>query len=335
MFRARASRIPARVALAAILLLTSAVPVSANIDTVITTSSPQVVTVGLPVAYPVSVTNIGKSTLNNVSITGVADPALEYLFALPEGACSETEPVCELGQLASGTVVPEIIFYFTAPEIPGDYDFKVVTTVSEGDRDNSDGNANNQDTFESNIVTTSVVLSSPDFVSGHSVPGIRIFTTGGIDCARLGLPSGCEPGTGPLGGANQHGTRVKVPINGEVTVADLPPLHPDAVCPAEIAASCFGWGSSFSVADGAVIPGGIEVTMRWDLSELPKGMTSKKLRIAHLLENGDFDPVKDTCVLAGGVPTNMPCISVAPFALRDKDIQATFFVASNRVSRGY
>ncbi len=90
-----------------------------------------------------------------------------------------------------------------------------------------------------------------------------------------------------------------------------------------------------SVADGVAIPGGIEVTMRWDVSQLPKGMTARKLRIAHLLGDGMYKQVKDACVFAGGVPTNMPCISVAPFTLRDKDIQATFYLASNRVSRGY
>ena len=31
----------------------------------------------------------------------------------------------------------------------------------------------------------------------------------------------------------------------------------------------------------------------------------------------------------------MPCFEVAPFKLADKDIQATFWLASNRVSRGY
>ncbi len=56
---------------------------------------------------------------------------------------------------------------------------------------------------------------------------------------------------------------------------------------------------------------------------------------AHLLGNGDYEPVKVACAFDGGVPTNMPCISVKPFTLRDKDIQATFYLASNRVSRGY
>jgi hypothetical protein len=31
----------------------------------------------------------------------------------------------------------------------------------------------------------------------------------------------------------------------------------------------------------------------------------------------------------------MPCFEVAPHKLADKDLQATFWLASNRVSRGY
>ncbi len=127
-----------------------------------------------------------------------------------------------------------------------------------------------------------------------------------------------------------------VPRNAEVTVADLPPTDPQVACPTAIAATCFGWGSSLSVAQGATIEGGILVTMRWDLSELPSGMTPKKLRIAHLLGGQLWEPVSAACTYnQAGAPTNIPCISVAPFKLADKDIQASFYLASNRVSRGY
>jgi hypothetical protein len=128
---------------------------------------------------------------------------------------------------------------------------------------------------------------------------------------------------------------VTVPSNAEVTVADLPPNDPAVACPTTIAATCFGWGSSLSVAQGATVPGGILVTMRWDISELPKGMTPQKLRIAHLLGGQDFEAVNAACVYAAGVPTNIPCIAVAPYRLADKDIQASFYLLFNRVSRGY
>ena len=76
--------------------------------------------------------------------------------------------------------------------------------------------------------------------------------------------------------------------------------------------------------------------MRWDYTELPNGMTYQKLRVAHLLTATTFEQVTGTCSFnLAGVPTNMPCFEVAPFKLADRDIQATFWLASNRVSRGY
>ena len=349
MSRARASRVAARAAILFVLLLTSIIPVSAAYNVQFTVaSSPFVVTVGLPVAYPVTVTNGGGNTLNHVTVFGQLDPAFTFLpqLTVPDAFCSDTEPRCDFDQVRPGQPAPQAIFYYAAPATVSDpvngdtYNFTGLARVSQGSND--DQNPGNSDSFTSPPVVTKVVPTSPNLVSGHSVPGIRTFTTGGLDCALLGLPANCEAGTVALGSGNPHGTRVTVPSNAEVTVADLPPLlpnmapNPAVACPTAIAATCFGWGSSLSVANGATIPGGIRVTMRWDLSELPSGMTDKKLRVAHLLTATTFEQVTGKCSFnQAGVPTNMPCFEVAPFKLADKDIQATFWLASNRVSRGY
>ena len=321
--------------------MTSVVPASAAYNVQFTVaSSPFVVTVGLPVAYPVTITNSGGNILNHVTVTGSLDPAFTFLpqLTVPDAFCSDTEPRCDFDQIRPDQSTPQAIFYYTAPAtVPtggATYTFSALARVSQGSND--DQNPGNSDSFPSPGVTTNVVATSPDLISGHSVPGIRTFTTGGLDCARLGLPANCEPGTAALDTVNQHGTRVTVPRNAEVTVADLPPGDSEIACPTEIAATCFGWGSSLKVAGGLPIEGGILVTMRWDLSELPKGMTEKKIRIAHLLGGQLWEPVSAACTYnLAGVPTNMPCISVAPFRLADKDIQASFYLASNRVSRGY
>ena len=338
MTRSRASRLSVRALLVSALLLTTALPVSAaNQISVTTVSSPFVVTSGMPVAYPVTVRNNGTSTVNHITVTAQLDAAFDYLFATPSAACSQDVPVCDFDQIGGGSATPEVIFYFKAPTVTtgeSSYVFKAEAELGEGGNDNA--NAAHDDTFFSPSITTTVRAVSPDFVSAHSVPGIRSFTTGGIDCALLGQPANCEAGTQALGVNNPHGTRVRVPINAEVKLEDLPPGSAAAACPAAIAATCFGWASSLSVAGGAPIPGGIEVTMRWDYSELPSGMTARKLRIAHLTGANTFVQVKDPCTFNGaGVPTNMPCVSVAPFKLADRDIQATFYLPSNRVTRGY
>jgi hypothetical protein len=342
MFSARAFRIPTRAALVGILLATSIAPVSGGSPTVTvtTTASPTSVTVDHAIGYIVKVANEGNNTLNHATLTGemqtLAGQPMNlfgylgaYTGAELASGCSQppaTAATCDFGQLPARTSAPDVTFYYQAPGLvhAGAYNFLPVVTVGEGGNDS--GSASHVDTFPNPPapIRTEVLDTQQDLVRGHAILGFREFNTG-IDSITIDNP---------------HGTKVRIPTaNAEVTVKDLDPDDPEfaaeMACPAEIAATCFGWGSSLSVADGATVPGGIQVTMRWDASELPKGMTAKKLRIAHLLGNGDYEQVRDACVFAGGVPTNMPCISVAPFTLRDKDIQATFYLASNRVSRGY
>ena len=317
MSRARASRPSARAALVAIFLLASAVPASAAGPGVVvtTTASPVQVTVGRPIAYVITVTNNTNNVLKYAGISGETSPVeLDYILSDP-ATCSQSGPSCVFDNLPAGATATAV-FVFEAPAVPGSFNF---TALSDFDGDTTNPNATHNDTIEG-VVQTNVLAESPNLVMGYSVPGIREFTTGLLN----------------LDGINQHGTTVNVPVNAEVTVADLPPGHPDATCPLAIAATCFGWASSLSVANGAVIPGGIQVTMRWDFSELPKGMTPQKLRIAHLLGNNQFVQVKDACVYnAQVVPTNMPCIAVAPYRLGDKDIQAIIYLAFNRLVKGF
>ncbi len=338
MFPARAFRLPTRVSLIGILLATSITPVSGGSPTVTvtTTASPTSVTVDHAIGYIVKVANEGRNTLNRATLTGemqtpdgAASNLFEYLGAFTganrASACSQppvTAAVCDFGQLAARTSAPDVTFYYRAPGPvhAGTYNFLPIVHVGEGGNDS--GGASHVDTFPNPPapIVTQVLATQQDLVRGHAILDDREFTTG-IDSVTIGNP---------------HGTKVRIPsANAEVSVEDLAPNDAAVACPAEIAATCFGWGSSLSVASGVAILGGIEVTMRWDVSQLPKGMTARKLRIAHLLGDGMYEQVKDACVFAGGVPTNMPCISVAPFTLRDKDIQATFYLASNRVSRGY
>lgn len=335
MFRARASRLPARAALVLSLLLTSAMPAAAASPdvSVETTATPTSVTVGHAIGYIVNVANDGGNTLNHVTLTGeiqtqAGEPsdAFEYLGAFtgstraPE--CSQppaTDALCDFGQLPANTPAPEITFYYVAPDAAATYFFVPTAHVSEGGTDS--GNASHVDTFPNPPapIETQVLPVEQDRVRGHAILGMRTFTTG-LDT---------------LGTGNPHGTTVNIPSAvAEVTVRDLLSTDAEVQCPAELT-TCFGQGSAIDVGDGGTIAGGIKVTMRWDVSELPKGMTEKKIRIAHLLGGQLWEPVSAQCTFVGGVPQNMPCLDGAPIKLADKDIQATFYLASNRVSRGY
>ena len=346
MVHSRASRIAVRLALAMGFALAAITPVAAappvadyNISAIVATSSPSVATVGKPVAFPVTVKNTGKNTLNSIVVTGQAPAGFTFLSSTPPvvapstDGCSQTTPVCTFRQLTSGKSLPPIVFYYRATVVGTDFPFTVEVTVSEGGKDNSDGTANTIDTFTSNEINTVVRALDVDFVAGHSLAGGRSFSTGGIDCAGAGLPSTCNDTAIALGEGNRHGTAVTVPVNAEVTASDVGPNAPGAACPSAI--TCFGYGSSLSIANGANITGGIVVTMRWDLTDLPNGMTPDKLEVIHLFGttvNGKtYALITDPC--ASGTDTH--CFVVMPFKLADKDIQATFRLPFNGVSKGW
>lgn len=332
MSRRRPTLFAIRLALAGALLLGTSVPASASsIEAVVTTSSPLAVTVGKPVAYPVTVQNDGKNTLNFVRVNGIAPAGFTYLGATPATICSQTTATCNVGQLASLQFAPPIVFYYRVPMTAGDYAYRVEVVVAEGGKDNSDGTSQNQDTFGSNTIPTQVRAYDPDFVGGHSVEGTRVFSTGGIDCAAAGLPAACNDTTVAVDALNPHGTAVRVGVNAEVTARDVPPAND---CPAGIT-TCFGSGSHLSVAYGAPVPGGIEVTMRWDYSELPNGMNAKKLRVIHLfdapVDGASYALITQAC--SATVTTH--CFTVMPFKLSDRDLQATFRLPFNGVSKGW
>jgi uncharacterized repeat protein (TIGR01451 family) len=335
MVHSRASHVGLRLALAMGLTLAITTPVAGGeITATVVTSSPLAVTAGKPVAFPVTVQNSGRSTLNSIVVTGQAAASFTYLSSTPTSACSQAQPVCTFRQLRAGASLPTITFYYRVPTAAGAYPFKVKVDVAEGGKDNSDDTANNIDTFFSPTVTTNVRNFDDDFVAGHSLPGTRSFSTGGVDCTGAGLPPNCNDAVFPLGMGNPHGTAVTLPVNAEVTASDVGPAVGN--CPPAVT-TCFGHGSQLSIANGADISGGILVTMRWDETDLPNGMTPGKLNVIHLFDPGKvfkgktYALITDLCTSS----TQTHCFVVEPFKLGDKDIQATFRLPFNGVSKGW
>lgn len=331
MHRFRAQQPAMRLVLALGMALSLSTPVSAgaaSVSVAVAVSSPVTVTVGRHVAYPVHVRNTGPNTLNAVSVTGTTPAGFTYAGATPSH-CDQFVPSCALGQLASGSDEQIVTFYFlVGGEVPRTAQFQAVVYTAEGTTDNSDDQANNQDRWPSNIITTDVVAIQDDFVSGHGILGLN-----GIHDPLLS--------TGlAVSSANPHGTAVEVRRNAEVTIADLPPtaLGP---CPPGYP-TCFGWGSSLDVGtdeDGIAeeFPEGIVVTMRWDSSQLPNGMTPRKLGVLHILDDGSLEIVNRSCVTdpGSGLVTNMPCFLTPPSKVQDRDIEAVMLWAHNGIGRGW
>lgn len=97
--RSRAFRLPIRIALAGALLVTTAGPVVArDVSIVVQTSSPTTVTAGLPVAYPVVASNSGGSTLNHVTVSGMAPAGFSYLGAHPRRSAARLSPSAPSGR---------------------------------------------------------------------------------------------------------------------------------------------------------------------------------------------------------------------------------------------
>jgi uncharacterized repeat protein (TIGR01451 family) len=313
------------------LVLGLSTPVSAgaaSVSVVVAVSSPITVTVGHYVAYPVHVQNTGPSTLNTVSVSGTTPTGFTYVGAKPSH-CNQSVPYCALGQMTSGPAVRTVTFYFlVGGEVPRTAAFQATVSTAEGSTDNSDGTANNQDTWPSNIITTEVVALTDNYVSGHGIVDLN-------DVSDPQLTTGLA-----VSELNPHGTSVEVRRNAEVTIEDRPPGALGA-CPTGYP-TCFGWGSVLDVGtdDGGVaeeFPEGIVVTMRWDSSQLPSGMTPKKLRVLHILDDGSLEIVNPACVTdaTSGLVTNMPCFLAPPQKVQDRDIEAVMLWAHNGIGRGW
>src|SRR6185436_3740813 len=114
--------------------------------------------------------NSGRNTLNSIQVTGLAAAGFTFLSSTPAvvspstDGCSQSQPVCTFRQLASGKSLPPIVFYYRVPTTAADCSFKVEVKVAEGGKDNSDGTANNTDTFTSNTIVTQVRAFDDDFV---------------------------------------------------------------------------------------------------------------------------------------------------------------------------
>jgi len=331
MTRLPASRIVVRAALAALLVSTLSAPVSAggaSVNVTITTSSPAHVTIGKVVAYPITVQNIGKNTLNTVFVSGEEPAGFTYLGAAPS-TCSQTTDSCSLGQIPSGAPASTVTFYYrvTSAVAPGTYQYIAHVDTSEGTTDNSDGTSNNVDHWSDDIVTI-VSTATNNFVAGHAVINLNTITdntfTTGLDT---------------LSATNKHGTTLVLRSFTEATVRDITAAQADAFanCQTLFSSVCFGEASQLQIGTGGPVTGGVQVTMRWDYSDQPNGMTEKKIHIVHIFDGGtSFEQVTNQCTFGTGpTPTNMPCLQGAPIRLADKDIQATMWWNRNGIGRGW
>jgi hypothetical protein len=297
------------------LLATSVVPVGAAdpaISVVVDTPQPAMVTQGRPVAYPVTVTNNGTSTVNHATLSGTTSVPATFMTSYPAGACSAAA-VCDIGTLSAGQSFT-VVFVYEAPVATGDFDF--TATFIGGEGTNDAGGASHTDTFPV-TVTTHVVAFSDDSVHQYALASGATVSTGIED--------------GVVTASNKHGTSVIVPGTPqgvETMVEDVT----DSSCPPDLSGQCFGEASSLSIGQGRLFTSPLRVTIRFDLSELPNGMTDKKLRVVHFFD--DQAQLINTVCDSATSPTNAPCYLPA-VKQADKDLQITVYLLHNGNIRGW
>lgn len=314
------------------LLAATVAPVSAgapgiNVD--ITASQPTEVTAGLPVGYPVTVSNNGNSTVNHATLAGQLtagaepDPAAaptgvpvgSFNTSYPAGACSAAA-VCDIGTLAAGASYT-VVFVYNAPVSTGAMTFTATFIGGEGTSD-SEGPASHQDTFRDHVVTT-VLATSLDVTHQYALNSGSTVSTGIGD---------------EVTASNKHGTQVVVPATarGIETIVEDIPANAAVACTGEIAEDCFGDASHLAIGDGFVFSSPLRVTIRFDESQLPNGMTDKKLRAAHIFDDGSTHAITTLCG-SETVPEDgcyFPAVKLA-----DKDLSITVLVWHNGNIRGW
>jgi Domain of unknown function DUF11 len=283
--------------------------------------APGAVSLGHYVAYTATISNGDANNVTHVALTAPAAGStspfpLTYVSASPSaGTCSAPPSLplsCSFGSLKSGGTIT-VTFVFRAPATTpasgAAVTFVVQTSFDEGPNDQ---NSSHTDTDVASASTTLGAVGS-DFVTGF-VPfslGDDLETAGDL--------------TGPSNG-NPQKTGLDVPAFAAASlgttgvVQEVPHPATDTTSDCQAGFSCFGQ-TSFVTLPGLFSPP-LELSFRFDASELPPGMTEKKLRMFH---NGVLVPRCTT----PGVLSPAPTCQSSTTTFDDKDLGALLLSSSN------
>jgi uncharacterized repeat protein (TIGR01451 family) len=291
------------------------------------TSSPTLVTRGEPVSYVISVGNVGGSTVNHVTLEAVTPSGFTYLRALTtQGTCNAApalNPSCILGQFAPGPPVQVVLIFDTTPTTPlGSFNF--VATVRAGEGGSDRPHSAHVDTFTDSAPTT-VLAVNQDLSIHYIVPEGDDITTGGIF------------GATALSATNPQGTLAAVPdtpfgVPGSVAEGG----GPNDNCPAAFIGSCFGQTSAVSVGNGMVLSPYLIVQVRFDYSEVPRGLSDRKLVVIHWFDpypTAGFEQITTICSDTTPALSELPCRLPAQ-RMADRDWLVTVYMTSNGFIKG-
>ena len=287
--------------------------------------APGSVSLGHYVAYTATISNGDTNTVTHLALS--APPAgsttpfpLTYVSAAPStGSCSAPPALplsCSFGSLPSGATFT-VTFVFRAPAgLPATGAAVSFTAQASFDEGPSDQNASHGDTVVGSASTTLGAVGS-DFVTGF-VPfslGDDLATAGDLAGPSNGNPQKTGLSVAALAASALGATGV---------VQEVPHPATDTTSDCQAGFSCFGQ-TSFVTLPGTFSPP-LQLSFRFDASELPPGMTQKKLRMFH---NGVLVPL---CTTPGVLSPGPTCQS-STTSFDDKDLGALLLSSTNGIYR--
>ena len=283
--------------------------------------APGSVSLGHYVAYTATISNGDTNNVTHLSLTAPAASStapfpLAYVSASPSaGSCSAPPALpltCSLGSLASGAT-DTVTFVFRAPAaLPASgaaVSFAAQISFDEGPNDQ---NSSHGDTKLASAATTLGAVGD-DFVSGF-VPfslGDDLVTAGDLAGPSNGNPQKTGLAVAALAASALGAT-------GSIQEVGHPFTDTTSDCQAGF--SCFGQ-TSFVTLPGTFSPP-LQLSFRFDASELPPGMTQKKLRMFH---DGVLVPL---CTTPGVLSPGPTCQS-STTSFDDKDLGALLLSSTN------
>jgi Domain of unknown function DUF11 len=283
--------------------------------------APGSVSLGHYVAYTATISNDDTNNVTHLALTAPAASStasfpLTYVSASPStGSCSAPPALpltCSFGSLPSGATFT-VTFVFRAPAaLPATgaaVSFAAQISFDEGPNDQ---NSSHGDTKLASAATTLGAVGN-DFVTGF-VPfslGDDLETAGDLTGPSNGNPQKTGLSVAALAASS---------LGAAGSVQEVSHPAGDTTSDCQTGFSCFGQ-TSFVTLPGTFSPP-LELSFRFDASEVPPGVTKAKLRMFH---NGVLVPL---CTTPGVLSPGPTCQS-STTSFDDKDLGALLLSSTN------
>ena len=274
--------------------------------------APATVAEGELAAVVFGITNNGKSTVSQLFLDVDLDGWTFYTAYPSQGTCTADGTGCTFGQLKPKKTASVIIVL-----TPTDASATVTGTFNTTGLGSGSDDASHGDQWD----VSAEVSVSPDF---QDVAGRFIDEDGNLIIQN----------SQSLSDANPHSTKVIAPqtLIG-VSVADGDPtITQECYLTEDECTNLFGETSAIYVAQGGTFPGGFQIIIGFDRSEIV-GANANTLTIYHTYDD-TYEIIDTKCSFAPNseTPKTLPCLTVNN--LGGGDLEATIWTTHNGVMKG-